>query len=104
MNQKGTHEGCIEQIVRLFKDRLYGESTELDSDGRIRVDDWEMDPEVQQKVADLWPQVTSDNLRQLTDFNLYQKEFLELFGFGLESVDYSQPVEVDRPIKGLITD
>ena len=102
MNQRGTHEGCIEQIVRLFKDHLYGERNELDLDGRIRIDDWEMDPEVQQKVADLWPKVNSENLRELTDFNQYQKDFLELFGFGIEGINYNAEVCVEREIKGLV--
>lgn len=102
MNQKGTHEGCIEQIVRLFKDRLFGENKELDSDGRIRVDDWEMDPDVQQKVADIWPQVTTENLKELTDFNIYQKEFLELFGFGIEGIDYNEDANVEKEINHLV--
>lgn len=102
MKAKGTHEGCIEQIVRLFKDRLYDGSLNLDEAGRIRVDDWEMDPEVQAEVSAIWPKVTSENLRELSDFASYQKEFLELFGFGLEGIDYSAEVEVDLPIKGLI--
>ena len=102
MNQKGTHEGCIEQIVRLFKDRLFGENKELDLDGRIRVDDWEMDPKVQQKVADIWPQVTTENLKELTDFNIYQKEFLELFGFGIEGIDYNEDVNVEKEINHLV--
>lgn len=102
MKAKGTHEGCIEQIIRLFKERVYGGALQLDAVGRIRIDDWEMDPQVQAEVASIWPTVTSENLSELSDFSGYQKEFLELFGFGLEGVDYSKPVEVDRPIKGLI--
>lgn len=102
MKAKGTHEGCIEQIIRLFKERVYGGSLQLDTAGRIRIDDWEMDPQVQAEVASIWPKVTSENLSELSDFAGYQKEFLELFGFGLEGVDYNQPVEVDLPIKGLI--
>lgn len=103
MKAKGTHEGCIEQIVRLFKDRLYEGELNLDSEGRIRVDDWEMDPEVQAEVASIWPSVTTENLRAVSDFDAYQKEFLELFGFGLEGIDYSEDVEVDRPIQSLIS-
>lgn len=103
MKAKGTHEGCIEQIVRLFKDRLYEGELNLDSEGRIRVDDWEMDPEVQAEVASIWPSVTTENLRAVSDFDAYQKEFLELFGFGLEGIDYSQDIEVDRPIQSLIS-
>ena len=102
MNQKCTHEGCIEQIVRLFKDRLFGENKDLDSDRRIRVDDWEMDPDVQQKVADIWPQVTTENLKELTDFDIYQKEFLELFGFGIEGIDYNEDVNVEKEINHLV--
>ena len=101
MKAKGTHEGCIEQIVRLFKDRLYEGDLNLDQDGRIRVDDWEMDSEVQTEVASIWPSVTTENLRDVSDFNAYQKEFLELFGFGLDGIDYSKDVEVDRPIQSL---
>ena len=103
MKAKRTHEGCIEQIVRLFKDRLYEGELNLDSEGRIRVDDWEMDPEVQAEVASIWPSVTTENLRAVSDFDAYQKEFLELFGFGLEGINYSQDVEVDRPIQSLIS-
>ena len=103
MKAKGTHEGCIEQIVRLFKDRLYEGELNLDSEGRIRVDDWEMDPDVQAEVASIWPSVTTENLRAVSDFDAYQKEFLELFGFGLEGIDYSQDAEVDRPIQSLIS-
>ena len=99
---KGTHEGCIEQIVRLFKDRLYEGALQLDSEGRIRIDDWEMNPEVQEAVAQVWPKITNENLRELSDFDRYQKEFLELFGFGVEGVDYSESVEVERAIPGLI--
>ena len=101
MKAKGTHEGCIEQIVRLFKDRLYEGDLNLDQDGRIRVDDWEMDSEVQAEVASIWPSVKTENLRDVSDFNTYQKEFLELFGFGLDGIDYSKDVEVDRPIQSL---
>ena len=101
MKAKGTHEGCIEQIVRLFKDRLYEGDLNLDQDGRIRVDDWEMDSEVQAEVASIWPSVTTENLRDVSDFNAYQKEFLELFGFGLDGIDYSKDVEVDRLIQSL---
>ena len=69
MTAKGTHEGCIEQTCRLFKDRLYGESKiSVDEEQRIRLDDWEMDPEVQQKIIEIWPHVNTGNLSELTDF------------------------------------
>ena len=85
-----------------IKDALFGENKELDLDGRIRVDDWEMDPDVQQKVADIWPQVTTENLKELTDFNIYQKEFLELFGFGIERIDYNEDANVEKEINHLV--
>ena len=102
MKAKGTHEDCIEQMVRLFNDRLYSEDLQLDSAGRIRVDDWEMEPDVQQAVADIWPGITSETLCAQSDYAGYQKNFLNLFGFELPGVDYDEDVEVefDLPSKG----
>ncbi len=96
MKEKGTHEGCIEQIVRLFRDRLYDASMELETDekNRIRIDDWEMDSEVQRQIVELWPRVSTENLSELTDFEGYRSEFLKLFGFGRSDVDYELDVEV----------
>lgn len=96
MKAKGLHEGCIEQMQRLFSTRLYDGDTppEVDAAGRIRVDDWEMREDVQQEVAGLWDQVDTDNLRSISDFQGYQEEFLKLFGFGLPGVDYETDVEV----------
>jgi enoyl-[acyl-carrier protein] reductase/trans-2-enoyl-CoA reductase (NAD+) len=93
MKERGLHEGCIEQMNRLFG-RLYGEpSTPLDADGRVRLDDWEMREDVQKAVADLWPQVTTENLAALSDIAGYREEFLRLFGFGLPGVDYEKDVD-----------
>lgn len=90
MKEKGTHEGCIEQIYRLFAERLYtGESPALDDCGRIRLDDWEMADEVQSNVAELWGKVTTENLGELSDIEGYRSEFLRLFGFGLPGVNYA---------------
>ncbi len=99
MRELGTHEGCIEQTNRLFQDRLYGPNASLDLDdaGRIRLDDWEMADEVQQKIKELWPQVDSSNLHTLTNFEEYQQEFLKLFGFGLDGVDYDQEIDPVHP-------
>ena len=98
MQEMGTHEGCIEQTCRLFKDRLYGEGEiVLDSENRIRLDDWEMDPEVQEKIIEIWPSVNTENLNELTSFDLYQTEFLKLFGFGRTDVDYDQDVDPVNP-------
>ena len=101
MKAKGTHEDCIEQMVRLLNERLYradGAAPELDATGRIRVDDWEMDPEVQAEVAALWPEINTSNLRENSDFDGYQANFLNLFGFGLPGVDYDAETEVELPL------
>ena len=98
MKAKGTHEDCIEQMVRLFDDRLYGKDLQLDNLGRIRVDDWEMQPDIQAKVIEIWPSITSETLDVLGDYTGYQRNFLTLFGFGLDGVDYDEDVEVDLPL------
>ena len=90
MKANRTHEGCIEQIRRLFADRLApGVDLRLDEAGRIRVDDLEMEPGVQAAVAELWPRVTTENLPDISDIAGYRSEFLKLFGFGLPGVDYA---------------
>jgi len=88
MKEQGTHEGCIEQIQRLFKECLYSPNPRLDDAGRYRVDELELDPSVQTKVEAIWEQVTEENLFELTDFAGYKAEFLRLFGFGIKGVDY----------------
>jgi enoyl-[acyl-carrier protein] reductase/trans-2-enoyl-CoA reductase (NAD+) len=98
MKAKGTHEDCIEQMIRLLKERLYGEDLQLDEAGRIRIDDWEMEPDVQQAVAEIWPGITSETLNVESDYASYQQNFLSLFGFGILGVDYSEDVEVDVPL------
>jgi enoyl-[acyl-carrier protein] reductase/trans-2-enoyl-CoA reductase (NAD+) len=99
MKARGLHEGCIEQITRLFKDRLYnGAQPQPDDAGRIRIDDWEMRPDVQSEVETLWDQVTTENLNDLTDIAGYRAEFLRLFGFGLPGVDYEKESEPVQPL------
>ena len=88
MKEQGTHEGCIEQIQRLFKECLYSENPRLDDGNRYRVDELELDPSVQRKVEEIWEKVTEENLFELTDFEGYKAEFLRLFGFGINGVDY----------------
>ena len=91
MKAEGLHEGCIEQIYRLFAERLGKNGAApapLDESGRIRIDDWEMRPHIQQAVAALWPQVSTENLETLSDMAGYRTEFLKLFGFGLPGVNY----------------
>nr|WP_315163683.1 enoyl-ACP reductase FabV [uncultured Flavobacterium sp.] len=89
MKEEGIHEGCIEQIQRLYQDRLYsGNEVPVDENGRIRIDDWEMREDVQAKVAKLWLEATTETLPQLGDLAGYKQDFLNLFGFGFEGVDY----------------
>jgi len=96
MKAAGNHEDTIEQMDRLFRDRLYSGNPQPDEAGRIRVDDWEMTPEIQELVGKRWTEVNTENLSELGDFEGYQSSFLRLFGFGLEGVDYS--AETDTAI------
>jgi enoyl-[acyl-carrier protein] reductase/trans-2-enoyl-CoA reductase (NAD+) len=93
MKAEGTHEDTIEQMDRLLRERLYHGNPQPDSAGRIRVDDWEMAPHIQELVAERWAAVTTENLAELADFDGYQSSFLRLFGFGLAGVDYSAETE-----------
>ena len=89
MKAEGIHEGCIEQIQRLYQQRLYtGKAVPTDEQGRIRIDDWEMRTDVQEKIAKLWVESTTESLVELGDLAGYKKDFLNLFGFGFEGVDY----------------
>ncbi|MEW5250971.1 enoyl-ACP reductase FabV [Microbulbifer discodermiae] len=89
MKEEGTHEGCIEQLYRLYTEGLYSDNPQLDSDNRYRMDEWELRRETQAKIEALWPQVNNENLFQLTDHRGYQADFLKLFGFGVDGVDYA---------------
>ena len=93
MKEEGTHEGCIEQLYRLYSECLYSNEPRLDDTNRFRVDNLELNPETQAKVEVLWPQVTEDNLMELTDYKGYNAEFLKLFGFGVDGVDYDADVD-----------
>jgi enoyl-[acyl-carrier protein] reductase / trans-2-enoyl-CoA reductase (NAD+) len=89
MKAQGIHEGCIEQIQRLFSERLYtGSTVPTDENGRIRIDDWEMREDVQEQVAKLWLEATTESLPNIGDLAGYKQDFLNLFGFGFEGVDY----------------
>lgn len=94
MKQAGTHEGCIEQMRRLLGERLCGESCPLDSEGRIRMDDYEMDEQIQQKVMEIWRKITTDNLGDLADVEGYWEDFYHMFGFRFENVNYMEDVEL----------
>ncbi|GEA61079.1 enoyl-ACP reductase FabV [Vibrio comitans] len=96
MREEGVHEGCMQQIYRMFSQRLYkadGTAAEVDESNRLRLDDWELREDIQQHCRDLWPQITSENIRELTDYQEYKDEFLSLFGFGIEGVDYEADVD-----------
>jgi enoyl-[acyl-carrier protein] reductase/trans-2-enoyl-CoA reductase (NAD+) len=94
MKAEGTHEGCIEQIQRLFASQMYnGSALAYDKTGRVRLDDREMRPEIQRQIAALWPRITTETLGKFTDIQGYRTEFLKLFGFGLAGVDYEADVD-----------
>ena len=99
MREQGTHEGCIEQIIRMFNERLFteDETVPVDDNGRIRLDDWEMDPVIQKEVIRAWGSITTENLLETTNFKEYQEEFLKLFGFGFDEVDYTKEVDLINP-------
>jgi len=104
MKAQGIHEGCIEQIQRLFAERLYtGAAVPVDDAGRIRIDDWEMRDDVQAKVAELWQKADTDSLPALGDLAGYRSDFLDLFGFEVPGVDYSADVNEMVTIPGLVT-
>lgn len=102
MKEKGTHEGCIEQIDLLFRESLYGEEPCLDDDGRWRADYKELAPDVQARVAELWEQINDENLNELADFKGYKTAFLQLFGFEIPGVDYELDVDPEVSIRNLI--
>ena len=90
MKAEGVHEGCIEQIQRLFEQRLYtGKEVPTDDKGRIRIDDWEMRDDIQDRIKTLWDKATTENLSEIGDLTGYKQDFLNLFGFGFEGVDYN---------------
>lgn len=102
MKQKGTHEGCIEQVYGLLHDSLYGFAPHVDADGRWRADYKELDPVVQREVAALWSQVTTETIASMTDFAGYKSAFLQLFGFEVPGVDYDAEVDPVVPIPQLV--
>ncbi len=102
MKEAGLHEDCIQQIDRLFRTQLYnGGALSFDEDGRVRMDDWEMRPEIQEKVKALWPKVTTETIDSETDFAGYQENFLKLFGFALPGVDYEAETDPEQAIPSL---
>jgi enoyl-[acyl-carrier protein] reductase/trans-2-enoyl-CoA reductase (NAD+) len=102
MKADGSHEGCIEQLYRLFGECLYNTDPRLDDIGRLRVDELELRPEIQSAVAESWAKISTENLSELTDFAGYKHEFLSLFGFDIDGVDYEADVATDVPIANLV--
>lgn len=95
MKEKNIHEGCIEQMYRLFADKIFGaQGIQVEDDGMLHVDDWEMRKDVQREVMDIWEQINSDNLLELADTEGYWLDFYQMFGFKMDGVDYSLDVEV----------
>ena len=103
MKSNNSHEGCIEQLYRLFTEGLYTEQPRLDQEGRLRMDELEMVAEVQENVANAWAQISTENMNELTDFSGYKHEFLSLFGFDVDGVDYDAEVAPDVKIDQLVT-
>ena len=102
MKERGIHEGCIEQVDGLFRDSLYNDGRALDDEGRLRADGKELDPAIQAEVAAIWDQINTDNLRELSDFAGYKREFLQLFGFEIDGVDYDADVNPHVPIENMV--
>lgn len=93
MKEEGTHEGCIEQISGLYSEKLYAENVELDETNRYRMDGKETNDATQAKIKALWDQTTNDNFLELSDYAGYHQDFLNLFGFGFDGVDYDADVD-----------
>lgn len=102
MKAEGSHEGCIEQLYRLFTEGLYCDNPRLDNEGRLRMDELEMRPNIQDKVAESWAKISSENLHSLTDFEGYKQDFLGLFGFNISGVDYEADVNPEVAIANLV--
>lgn len=103
MKREGIHEGCIEQMQRLFKERLYtGGEIPVDKEGRIRIDDWELRPDVQKEVAELWNKATTESVPTIADLEGYRNDFYNLFGFKVPDVNYTEEVNEMVEISGLV--
>ncbi len=101
MKEMNIHEGTIEQMYRMLNDRVYSGNLKLDGKGRICMDDWEMRPEVQARVAKYWAEANNENITEISDVEEYRKEFFRLFGFEFAAVDYSRDVDIDVKIASI---
>lgn len=102
MKEKGIHEGCTEQLYRLFAERLYAENLLLDEDGRIRLDDLEMREDVQNEVSKLWSMINTENIESLSDIKGYREDFFKLFGFEIPGINYDEECNEKVDIPGLV--
>ncbi|MEE4192558.1 MAG: enoyl-ACP reductase FabV [Halieaceae bacterium] len=101
MKDEDAFQGCIEQVDALFRDSLYGSGPQYDDVGRLRADGWEIQPQVQARVGELWDATTTENLYEVSDFAGYKRGFLQLFGFEVDGVDYEADVDPVVPIANL---
>jgi enoyl-[acyl-carrier protein] reductase/trans-2-enoyl-CoA reductase (NAD+) len=102
MKDDNAFQGCIEQVYSLFRDSLYSDNPQLDEEGRLRADAWELQPEIQQRVEKMWAETTTENLSEISDFAGYKRGFLQLFGFEVDGVDYEAEVDPLVPIDNLV--
>ena len=102
MKLQGTNEGCIEQLYRLLVEKIYSDGNSFDVEGRFRVDDYELSPQIQLNVTKHWKKISDENLHSLADFAEYKNSFMKLFGFEVDGIDYSKEVNPERAISGII--
>ncbi len=101
MKEQGVHEGCIEQMYRLLHDKVFGDPAATDEEGRIRMDDLEMKPEIQKRVSEIWERINSEALNTDADIDGYWEDFYRLFGFRVPGVDYEADVSCTVPVPSI---
>ena len=101
MKEQGIHEDCIQQISRLFHDKLLSDPVNMDEEYKIRMDDWELKAEIQEEVMKCWENISTENVEELSDIKGYWEDFYHMFGFHFDNIDYSQDVEIEVPIPSL---
>lgn len=94
MKEMNLHEDCLMQMNRLFRDKMNSSVIETDSEGRIRMDDWELREDVQSKVSEIWNIINSENLSEYVDLDGYWDSFYQMFGFRFDDIDYNEDVEI----------